>query len=359
MSKRIFISLIVLLVLSSVGVAFALVYQSPQIEVKNIDTFIETRQIASLPDVLFSPEPSPEATLIAVGDIMLSRNVAAKIKEYNDVDYPFLKVVDYLKSGDIVFGNLESPITPGPEVKTGSTTFHANPGVENGLKDSGFNILSLANNHFPDYGTKGIKDSLKYLDEAGIKHVGSGMNEVQAYAPAYLEINGLSFDFFTYNDTDVVPPSYGAASNHSGTAFMDIPKMTKAVKEAKIDSRFVIVSMHSGTEYTTKPNKRQITFARAAIDAGAEMVIGHHPHVVQEAEIYKGKYIFYSLGNFIFDQMWSQETREGLILKVKFNEFGVEKIEYQPILIDDYSQPRLLVGEEGEKIKKILKLNND
>jgi poly-gamma-glutamate capsule biosynthesis protein CapA/YwtB (metallophosphatase superfamily) len=153
--------------------------------------------------------------------------------------------------------------------------------------------------------------------------------------------------------------------------------MTAAVKAAKAKANFVIVSMHSGTEYAPRPNKRQQQFARAAIDSGAELVLGHHPHVVQTAEIYKGKYIFYSLGNFVFDQMWSRQTREGLMLKIIFNKDGivchscdlpteasakagsrnpVPKIEYQPVLIYDYAQPRILTGKAAAKVLARLKL---
>jgi poly-gamma-glutamate synthesis protein (capsule biosynthesis protein) len=108
--------------------------------------------------------------------------------------------------------------------------------------------------------------------------------------------------------------------------------------------------MHSGTEYVANPNARQVAFARAAVDAGADMVIGHHPHVVQTAEKYEGKWIFYSLGNFIFDQMWSQQTREGLGLKVFFQENAVLRIELMPVLIADYAQPAPYGGPAADKL---------
>src|SRR3990167_10074072 len=118
--------------------------------------------------------------------------------------------------------------------------------------------------------------------------------------------------------------------------------MREAVKEAKQKTDFVIVSMHAGIEYVNKPNTSQTNFAREAIDAGADLIIGHHPHVVQIMEKYKGKYIFYSLGNFVFDQMWSMATREGLMIKAYFTKSGVEKVLLYPVLIENYSQPRLL-----------------
>ena len=117
--------------------------------------------------------------------------------------------------------------------------------------------------------------------------------------------------------------------------------------------------MHAGTEYTRKPNQRQIDFARAAIDAGADIVIGHHPHWIQDIEIYQGKPIFYSLGNFVFDQMWSQETREGLIVKIQISNAKVQKAELMPIIIDNYCCPRLADEEEKVKILKKIGIETD
>ncbi|MDD5569291.1 MAG: CapA family protein, partial [Candidatus Pacebacteria bacterium] len=128
----------------------------------------------------------------------------------------------------------------------------------------------------------------------------------------------------------------------AGIAFLDKEKMAAAVAEAKKQADIVIVSMHAGTEYIYTPMEEQTSFARAAIDAGADMVIGHHPHVVQQMEKYNGKYIFYSLGNFIFDQMWSLPTRQGIALKIVFTKQGVKNIEIAPVLIDDYCQPHIL-----------------
>jgi len=302
------------------------------------------------------PSKPEEVSLVAVGDIMLSRDVARKMKK-NGLDYPFLKTKDYLKTGDLVFGNLESPITAGREINTYEMVFRADPGVENTLKEAGFSVLSLANNHMPNFGNQGLGDTFFYLQEAGIEYAGAGENKDRAYSPVYLESKGLRLAFLAYNDDDVVPSSYQADGSHPGTAFMDLEKMTQSVKEAKEKADFVIVSIHSGFEYTVEPNQSQKDFAHVAIDAGAEMVIGHHPHVVQKAEIYNGKYIFYSFGNFIFDQMWSQETKEGLMIKASFNKKGVKKIEFLPILIEDFSQPRILENQSADKILNRLDLD--
>jgi len=294
-------------------------------------------------------------SMMAVGDIMLSRGVSSKIKKYNDFDYPFLKLKDILKSSDFNFANLESPIISGPEINTGQMIFRADPGIEKNLKNNNFQILSLANNHIPNFGDAGIENTMKLLNEQKINYCGAGENEKTAYAPSYLEINQIKFAFLCFNDSDVVPINYRANATNYGTAFMDIKKLQESIKIASKNSDFIIVSMHSGTEYINDPNKRQIEFAHGAIDAGADLVLGHHPHVVQTIEKYKNKYIFYSLGNFIFDQMWSQETREGLIIKLIFEKYKNIKFSIIPIIIEDYSQPRLANSEEAEKISKKLK----
>ena len=287
-----------------------------------------------------------EATFIAVGDMMLSRTVAKRMRQYGG-GYPFASTSLFIQEADIAFGNLETSITPGPDVQPFEMSFRADPEAARALKDAGFDVLSLANNHTPNFGREGLADTLRYLDQQGIAHVGAGMDSTEAGEPTFITVKGITFAFLAYNDYDVVPASYEARLDHAGTALMDIEAMTDAVHAAQQYADIVIVSMHAGNEYEPTPNDSQIAFAHAAIDAGAEMVIGHHPHVVQTAEVYRGKYIFYSLGNFIFDQMWSQETREGLVLKATFTKEGLSSLSYHPVLIEDYAQPRFLEPEEA------------
>jgi len=294
--------------------------------------------------------------LIAVGDVMLSRTVAKKMHEYS-FNYPFQKTIDYLKTGDIVFGNLECPIIKGRTIQMSEMRFRADPGVETTLKNAGFTVLSLANNHMPDFGILGINNTIALLDKAGIYHSGAGLNISEAFKPAIIECKGLKFAFFSFNDSDCVPDSYEATENHHGTAIMNIEQMTKSISEADKIADFIVVSMHSGYEYKAKPNEHQINFAHAAIDAGADLVIGHHPHWVQNIEKYKDKYILYSLGNFVFDQMWSQDTREGLTAKFFITKKGVRKIEFMPVLIENYSQPRFIDSPIADKILDRLQFN--
>lgn len=295
--------------------------------------------------------PSSRAvSLIAVGDIMLSRDVESTSKRRGDLAYPFSDTIDFLRDSDFAFGNLETPLIEGRGIATNEMVFRSDPAYATILRDSGFSVLSLANNHTLNFGVQGLERTFDVLGGAGVAFIGAGKTTGEAYVPAILERGGLRFAFLAYNDSDVVPASSFASDERAGTAKMDIQRMVADVESAKREADFVIVSMHAGHEYTLEPSERQRDFARAAIDAGAELVIGHHPHVVQRAEVYEGKYIFYSLGNFVFDQMWSQETREGLVLKAFFDEKGVTSIDLAPVLIENFAKPRILVGNDAQRI---------
>ena len=293
--------------------------------------------------------------IIFTGDVMLSRGVARTIKDNNDVDYPFLKIRDYLKTADIVFGNLETALTQGREIGPGEMVFRADPELAHSLRRAGFSVMSLANNHSMNFGQAGIKETFLNLLEAGVDYCGAGNNSDEAYSPVFISKKGINFAFLAFTDSDVIPASYQAGTSTAGVAFMDIAKMQKAVKSAQETADFVIVSMHSGYEYKTNPNNRQINFAHSAVDAGADLVIGHHPHIVQKAELYKNKYIFYSLGNFVFDQR-ATNTRQAVIMKAIFNKAKLLEIEPQAIFIENFSQPTIIKDDIARNIISRLKI---
>lgn len=300
------------------------------------------------------PAGQEPVCLVAVGDIMLSRGVAGEIRRHGDFRHPFAMVEKHLKSGDIVFGNLENPITPGREIMMPEMVLRADPGVETALKNAGFTILSLANNHLPDFGRQGLLDTFQYLNQAGIEYAGAGKTENEAFAAKYIETKGMKLAFLAFTDPVLVDGSYLAGVDNPGAAYLDQEKVKAAVRDAGEKADFVVVSMHAGTEYEHGPDRTQIQFARLAIDAGADLVLGHHPHVLQKAEEYKGKYIFYSLGNFVFDQKWSRAAREGLIAKIFITRQGVEKVEFLPVFINDQNQPQVIEGEGAESVLNTL-----
>lgn len=297
-------------------------------------------------------ELAEEITILAVGDIMLSRNVGATMIKHKDYHYPFLKLQALISVADLAFGNLESPIESGAPVKTGSFSFRADPETAEGLRWAGFDVLSLANNHILNQGPDGLMKTFGYLNTHGIDYCGAGSDARQIFAKtAIREVKGRKIMFLCYA---YGPDNYAAGEDAAGMAMMDEKQLAIDLQKAKEKADFIIISMHDGVEYKHKSAAHQQAFARQAIDNGADLVIGHHPHVVQEVEQYKGKYIFYSLGNFVFDQMWSEATRQGLAVKITLSKDEVKKVEYFPVMIEDYSQPRLAEGKEAEEIMRFV-----
>jgi len=299
-------------------------------------------------------ENEDEIRMVAVGDVMLSRSVEKTMIGKKNFKYPFIKTAELTSGADITFGNLETPIISGKAVNPSEMVFRADPRSVIGLKYAGFDVLSLANNHIMNFGEKGLEATVKELDEAGIKHAGAGIGEDNIGQGAVVTAKGVRFLFlaFTYN-TDIRKDPKGV---EYGVSNMDKEKMQSAVKKAKEEADVVIVSMHAGTEYKTKSGAFQQDFAHGAIDAGADLVIGHHPHVAQEVERYNGKYIIYSLGNFVFDQMWSNETRLGAIAEITFDGKETKSVRFEAVKIFDYSQASLIDGKEAEKIIERLKI---
>ena len=299
-----------------------------------------------------STSEEKEISIIFAGDIMLSRQVNSMREKNADYSWPLRNVSDYLNQADLVVANLESPFIKNLvnyEVLTGSFIFKANPLAIEGLKLANIGLLSLANNHSLNQGQKGIIDTIDILNENNIFHVGAGRNKQEARAPAITTINEQNFSFLAYAYPD---DNSVANNNYGGIANMDIEEMINDVKNIKNSSTStIIILMHAGTEYTTEPNWQQKEFAKAAIDAGADMVVGHHPHWPQIFEFYKNKPIIYSLGNFVFDQMWSEETRQGLLLQATWQN-DLKRLELIPIKISDYGQPKII--EPGEERNKIL-----
>jgi len=263
-----------------------------------------------------------------------------------------------LKGGDFVFGNLEAPIINGPKIKAGEMIFRVDENLVPTLKDYNFSIFSLANNHILNFGEKGLENTFHLLDQAGIQYVGAGKNFSEAHQAKIIEKNNIKFAFLAYVDKALAYPS-AMASDHPGLSIMDEGQVTLDVQQAKKLADFVIVSTHSGNEYQTEPTRNQINFAHAAIDAGADLVIGHHPHVIQPIEKYKNGYIFYSLGNFIFDQMWSQATQEGIALRIIFSPHSIKTIQIYPLVIENYSQPKIInASSSPEHFQNIIKKIN-
>jgi poly-gamma-glutamate synthesis protein (capsule biosynthesis protein) len=265
----------------------------------------------------FLKEPTPvknKIILIATGDVMLGRAINYKSVKDNNFTWMWGKTADMLKNADVALINLESPIVTNCPLTTGGMTFCADPKNIEGLTYAGVDIANLANNHLNNYGQIGVENTLELLKNAGISV--SGISE-----PVYKEINQVKLAFLGYNQ------------------FVHLPDIGQEIKQAKGQADFVVVAFHWGEEYTDKPTAKQQELAHLAIDSGADLIIGHHPHWVQPIEVYKDKLIVYSLGNFIFDQGWSEKTKLGEIGQFTFDKNGLTDYQLLPVRIDNSGQP--------------------
>lgn len=295
------------------------------------------------------PEKEKDITLLFTGDIMLDRGVEYMIKTEGkgDFKFPFLRIADELKKADILFGNLESPISD-KGTKVGSIySFKADLKSIEGLIYAGFDILSFANNHVFDYERLAFKDTLERLKIAGIDYVGAGLNATEASSPIIREIDGTKIGFLAFSTLG--PESWKATENNSGINLIsekDIEKAKEIIKSAKENADILIVSLHAGEEYKTNPNELQISLAKSFIDAGADLVVGHHPHVIQPTIAYENGWIAFSLGNFVFDQGFSKETMEGTLLKAVIEGKKIKEVILIKIKMNEFFQPQIVDKEE-------------
>ncbi|MDO8473994.1 MAG: CapA family protein [bacterium] len=288
-------------------------------------------------------DPEGDAiTLLFAGDIMLDRGVEFYIRQHNDWRWPFLRIADTLQKADLVFGNLESVISNKGQNLGSIYSFRADPKAIEGLMFAGFDVVSVANNHSLDYGPEAFLDSLARLKEAEIAYVGGGADKERVYSPVIKEVRGTKIGFLGY--TNLGSPLWQATENTPGIAWVDegtLPKFQEGIRAAKQQSDILVVSVHFGEEYQTQPNKTQVLIAKSAIDAGADIVIGHHPHVVQPVEQYKNGWITWSLGNLVFDQGFSPETMRGLLLEVTVKEKQITQVVPRVIRLNSFFQPEL------------------
>lgn len=329
---------IAILVIGTGLIIFSSVFLNKEIKIENLE-----HQTASLTQMKENEIKDSEIIIFAVGDIMLDRGVDWFIKKNNDWRWPFLKIVEDLKKTDLLFGNLEGAISDKGE-KVGSIySFRADPKVIEGLTYAGFDVLSLANNHMFDYQRLALEDTMRRLGENEINYVGAGFNTQEAFSVKVKEIKNTKISFLAY--TNLGPEVWRAGENYSGIAWIswdDIKKIKEDIKKAKKGTDVLIVSLHSGEEYSQNPTPFQISFNKACIDAGADLVIGHHSHVIQKIERYKTGWIAYSLGNFVFDQGFSEKTMRGLLLKILIEDKKIKEVIPIEIQLNQSFQPEIV-----------------
>jgi poly-gamma-glutamate synthesis protein (capsule biosynthesis protein) len=311
-----------------------------------------------------------EITIAAVGDLMLGGRAEPFLKEFGP-DYPFADVMPFLSRADVVVGNLESSIsTRGTAVENKKFTLRAGPIAAQALKKAGIRIVTLANNHSMDFGPLALRETLTALEENDTLYAGAGMDLDDARTPAFLKIRGKMIAFLSFSLT--FPLEFFASAGRSGTApgYADFVKSD--IEKARASSDLVVVSFHWGAELMPAAKDYQIDLGRKAIDWGADLVLGHHPHVLQELEVYHGRLIAYSLGNFVFGSE-SNRTNDGIILLLTFQGKNLSRVEAVPLDVNNYRvkyRPRILTGRlarealenintASERFKTKLEITND
>ena len=302
----------------------------------------------------FQTPPPTGYDLVAVGDVMPAYLTSKKLQHY-DPAYPFSRIAPLLKQGDLVFANLECPVSERGLPAQKTYTFRAHPFVMEALASSGINIVSLANNHILDYGRDALEDTLALLEEHGIAYAGAGRNEAHARKGAAFEMNGIKTAVLAYSGVfNHVYPAWRAGPERPGTVYYcEREQLIADIEKVRRWADVVIVSLHWGDEYTHRVNREQQETGRLAVDSGADLVLGHHSHTPQGIEIYKGKPIVYSLGNFLFYPFSNHICNESYIIKVRIGKQGVEKIHLLPVLLGD-SRPYLPAGEEAARLRALL-----
>lgn len=299
--------------------------------------------------------PGRGTVINLLGDVLLASGVGQAIASHGP-DYPWGDTAGTLREADLTIANLECAVSDmGDPEADKEFTFRAAPRSLAGAVKAGVDVFTLANNHVLDFGRLAMLDTIKNLKESKISYTGAGLNEEDAVRPAILEAEGKRVAVLAF--TRIIPRSGwiagedqpGLASGHNFKLMMD------SVKAAESHADITVVGMHWGNEYEDFPEEKEIHLARALVDAGADIVVGHHPHVLQGVEIYSGKIIAYSLGNFIFTNSSSPKGREGAILQVIAGSNGEYSARIIPTYINN-GTTRILKGDERKNALERLNL---
>ena len=295
---------------------------------------------------------SSTVNLAFVGDILQGEYINGWLQQ-EGYSYPFQKALLHLSSADITSGNLEMPITTRGTPQEKTHVFKGAPEGLQGLVDAGIDIVSLANNHTLDQGVEGMLDTITHLDEYGIKHTGAGNNDTEAYTPVIQEINGIKVAYLSISH--VLPVTTWKANKYTaGVAeAYDLTRAMQAIEETEELADVTILMIHWGEERKNKPTEAHLQMARQLIDAGVDIIVGSHPHVLQGFEQYNGKWIAYSLGNFVFASHPKGKQAETGVLNATCNINAECELEFYPMKIVN-AQPTPVEDEEAEEILQFL-----
>jgi len=302
--------------------------------------------------------------LTAVGDIMLGRGVG-RILERKGTYLAYRNLEEIFSGADILFGNLECPISNrGKKILGKEICLRAKPEMIEALKKPGFDIVSLANNHILDYDSEALFDTFSILRENDIGYIGAGKDIEEARKPYIMEVKGKTFAFLGYDEfayiyySNKYKRSFAASDKLPGTAPLKLDFILEDVKEIRDYVDYVVISLHWGNEDNNSITSNQREFAHKLIENGVDIILGHHPHVIQPIEIYKGKPILYSMGNYVFDQN-DENNKQGIAVEISIEYGKIRELSIIPLYIRSKSEPTIAEGKKGDYIKnKIIKLSN-
>jgi poly-gamma-glutamate synthesis protein (capsule biosynthesis protein) len=301
--------------------------------------------------------PPVVTTVLVVGDIMLGRRVAGATP--GDPGKVLAPLIDYLRRFDLTVGNLESTLSRAGKPRQGTDSFAAPPAALDALADAGFDLLSLANNHTGDFGDRALRRTLRRFDTSPVRRVGAGFDAVDAWRPAVLEHKGVRFGFLAFNAIGETPRATATSPGAAEVRMQprtgplnraDLARLRYAVRRLAKRTDAVIVLPHWGDQYTSVPVADQRIVGAALVDAGADLVVGGHPHWVQGVQVHRGRLVAHSLGNFVFDMDFSRETREGATLELVFWNGRLKSARFAPYVIGDDFAARLVDGPAAAAI---------
>lgn len=304
-----------------------------------------------------APPPRSEKTLIihGLGDLNLDHKIPQELKESGrNFDSCFDNTRALLKAGDFNIANLEAPVTTSKKSFAKEYTFAMDPASLGAVARANIRIVNLANNHILDAFEDGLLDTIRYLNANSIAHIGAGHNLAEARQAVIMNARGMNIAFLGYSYT--FPPEFYAGPSKPGTAFGHLSHIKEDLAKIRNQVDLIVVSFHWGEERARFPKKYQIENAHFAIDHGADLIFGHHSHVIQGVEIYKNKPIFYSLANYVFGT-FSNNARTSFIPRVYFDGTAWTRIELYPLDVyafDVRFNPVILKREEAAAVLKEL-----
>lgn len=329
--------------------------QTPAVRLKNampqdVPDSVDILTASQLSDELSKCQAGP-LSLIAAGDIMLGGRTAPTLAEHGE-DYPFEAVMPLLRRAPVVLGNLEGPFAKQSKKQDRRYSYRVKPRLVSSLYRAGINVVTLANNHLLDCGRSGVIETLEVLQAENVQAIGGGTSIDTAHSAAILDAHGLKIGFLGYywnSRTAATAALPGSAIDSFENLQHDIARLRREVDR-------VVVTCHWGVPYERVVSSADQAKARFAVECGADAIVGHHPHVIQSFEIYRGVPIIYSVGNFTFGS--GNSRAEGMLVGLRFEEARTQ-VEFHPLYVKNRDprvnyQPKALRGEAAERIFSLL-----